>query len=376
MKKQSDEALSAYVSEVENTENNNTTQQAPLFNEGVKGPKSGSAITGVHSPASTQGPSAEPIRQFTPTTAKIEPVQQKQMSETAKQAVEQRLHGRTDLPTEETTGIHYKNNLGYLKIPIDSLPTQGMFYPEGTEITIRAARGAEIKHWSTMNDQDLAQISQTDDILNYIVERCVSVRLPGIPGGNWKDLKDVDRLYLLLAVREFTFLDGENELMVPVSEGRDIPVTKEMIDFIHIPDDIMKHYSPEQKCFVFRLKNGKVINMYIPSLGVSQWLKNYAQQKAAARQGFDTDFILYAPMLINDFRRLSQRAYEQMVAESAGWSAKEWSIVSYVRDSLAAASEPVIKYQDENGAEVTIPLTFRGGIKNLFIIHDPLSDVD
>lgn len=292
---------------------------------------------------------------------------------TAESARAQRLHGRDDLPTEEETGLKYRDNLGYLKIDVASLPTQGMFYPEGTEIRIRAARGEEIKHWSTMNDQDLNQLSQVDDILNYIIERCVSVKLPGIMGGNWKDLKDVDRFYLLLAVREFTFLDGDNELMVPISEGKDIPVTKEMIDFIQIPDDIMKHYSPEERCFVFKLKTGRTIRMHIPSLGVTQWLKNYAQAKQQAREGFDTDFILYAPMLISDFRRLSQRAYEEMVAEAQGWNVQEWSLVSHVRDSLSAASEAKIKYTNENGQEVTIPLTFRGGLKALFTISDPLS---
>lgn len=295
------------------------------------------------------------------------------VASTKQQAREQRLHGRTDLPTEETTGLKYKDNLGYLRIDIKSLPTQGIFYPDGTEVMIRAARGEEIKHWSTMNDQDLSQLSQVDDILNYIIERCVSVKLPGVVGGNWKDLKDVDRFYLLLAVREFTFLDGDNELMVPISEGKDIPVTKEMIDFIQIPDDIMQHYSPEEKCFVFNLKTGRTIRMHIPSLGVTQWLKNYAQAKQQIREGYDTDFILYAPMLISDFRKLSQRAYEAMVADAAGWTTKEWSLVSYVRDSLAAASEAKIKYQDENGQEVTIPLTFRGGLKALFTISDPLS---
>ena len=146
-----------------------------------------------------------------------------------------------------------------------------------------------------------------------------------------------------------------------------------MIDFIQIPDDIMKHYSPEERCFVFKLKTGRTIRMHIPSLGVTQWLKNYAQAKQQAREGFDTDFILYAPMLISDFRKLSQRAYEAMVAESSSWTVQEWSLVSHVRDSLAAASEAKIKYTNENGQEVTIPLTFRGGLKALFTISDPLS---
>lgn len=344
MNKKSNDALNLYVEEQEKNTNTDAVQQQPAQQKQQK--------------------QAAVQQEFRPA------------NKTAEMAREQRLHGRDDLPTDEIGILHYKDNLGWLKIPIDSLPTQGLFYPEGTEISIRAARGAEIKHWSTMNDQDINQIGQVDDILNYIIERCVTMKVPGVLGGNWKDLKDIDRFYLLLAIREFTFLDGDNELMVPVSEGKDIPVTKEMIDFIKIPDEIMKFYSPEDRCFVFNLKDGKVIKMYIPSLGVTQWLKNYAQNKAAAREGFDTDFILYAPMLIHDFRRLSQRAYEQMVSDSAGWSVKEWSLVSYVRDLLSAAAEPKLKYQDENGAEVTIPLTFRGGIKSLFTVQGILDFVN
>lgn len=265
------------------------------------------------------------------------------------------------------------SNLGYLDIDIKSLPTAGNFYPSGTTIKIRAARGEEIKHWSTMNDQDINQLSQIDDILNYIIERCVFVKMPGVLGASWKDLKDVDRFYLLLAVREFTFPDGENELMVPLSEGKSMPVTKEMIDFVKIPEKIMQHYDPVERCFVFTLKNGKKFRMHIPSLGVTQWCKNYSAAKQAAREGFDTDFMLYAPMLISDYRNLSQRAYEEMVAEANHWSTSEWSLVSYVRDELMKASEASIKYTDDNGAEVTVPLTFRGGIKALFLIQDPLS---
>ena len=268
-------------------------------------------------------------------------------------------------------GTIYKDNLGYMRIELNTLPTGGLFYPEGTIIRIRAARGAEIKHWSTMNDQDLDQLSQVDDILNYIIEKCVNVEIPGMIS-SWKDLKDIDRFYLLLAVREFTFLDGDNELMVPISENKSIPVTKEMIDFIKIPEEIMKFYSPEEKCFLFHLPS-KDLRMYIPSLGASQWLKNYAQNKVNAREGFDSDFLLFAPMLINDFRLLSQRTYEQMVEETTMWSVKEWSLISYVRDTLAAASQPKLTYTDDDGKEVTIPLTFRGGLKALFTLQDPLS---
>ena len=148
-----------------------------------------------------------------------------------------------------------------------------------------------------------------------------------------------------------------------------------MIDFIQIPEEIMKYYNPQNKCFTFKLKTGKTINMHIPSLGATQWLKTYAQAKGAANEGFDTDFILFAPMLIGDFRRLSQRAYEEMVVESQNWSASEWSLIAFVRDALQAAAKAKISYRSEDGTEMSVPLNFRGGIKALFTIYDPLSNL-
>ena len=109
-------------------------------------------------------------------------------------------------------------------------------------------------------------MSYVDDILSYMIEKCCSVEIPNRPGNCWRDLKNVDRMYILLSIREFTFLDGQNELMVPVSETEDIPVKKEMIDFVDFPEDVMRFYKPDQKCFVFNI-NGNMLRMHIPSIG-------------------------------------------------------------------------------------------------------------
>ena len=80
-------------------------------------------------------------------------VPQKTMAEIAR---ENRTHGKEGMPvTGNGSGLKYRDNIGWLKIDVKTLPTQGLFYPDGMEISIRAARGEEIKHWSTMNDQDI-----------------------------------------------------------------------------------------------------------------------------------------------------------------------------------------------------------------------------
>ena len=220
----------------------------------------------------------------------------KSMAEIAR---ENRTHGREGIPvTGNGSGLKYKDNIGWLKIDVKTLPTQGLFYPDGFEISIRAARGEEIKHWSTMNDQDINQLSRVDDILNYMIE----------------------------------------------------------------------------KCFIFNVA-GNPMKVHVPSLGVNDWLKKYVAQKINAKEGYDEDFITYAPMLIKDYRGLGQRAYEEMVGASRLWNVKEWSVLAYVTEKLGGATEPKIKYINEDGGEVEIPLTFRGGIRSLFVLSNPLLSI-
>ena len=339
-KKTEEDLLSAYVA----------SEETPI----TKSPFKSATIEAIQQPAESQAP------------------EYKSMAEMAR---ENRTHGIEGVPvTGNGSGLKYKDNIGWLKTAVKTLPTHGLFYPDGFEISIRAARGEEIKHWSTMNDQDINQLSRVDDILNYMIEKCCNVKNPNHPGNCWKDLKNVDRFYILLAIKEFTFIDGENELMVPISEDKQIPVVKEMIDFVNIPDEIMKFYNLDEKCFIFNVA-GNPMKVHVPSLGVNDWLKKYVAQKINAKEGYDEDFITYAPMLIKDYRGLSQRAYEEMVGASRLWNVKEWSVLAYVTEKLGGATEPKIKYINEDGGEVEIPLTFRGGIRSLFVLSNPLLSI-
>jgi len=264
--------------------------------------------------------------------------------------------------------ISFANRLGYQKIPIQDLPTQGKFYPEGTEIIIRAANAGEIRHWSTLNDQDL---SSMDDMLNYIIERCVSIKTSG-PYSSWKDIKEVDRFYLLLAIREYTFIKGENKLQVKVSETKKIDVNKNMIDYVNFTDDLMQFYSEQDRCFVLQFSSGKIMKVNIPSVGVTSWLKSYFQRKQQMQQPYDTDFIGYAPFVIQDWRGLNDNVYEKYVLDSNAWTTEEISCLTEIKDLFKETVDPVIKYTDDGGMEHTAPLNFSGGIKAIFIISGAL----
>lgn len=272
-----------------------------------------------------------------------------------------------DIRLQEIKSDLASSGLGFIEIPIDSLPTQGLFYPEGTRIFVRAAQGAELRHWSMTNEQELSEI---DDALNYIFQRCVKISFPD-GKSTWEDTKDIDRLYLILAVRDFTFEEGQNELKINVSEKETIVVHKENISFIELGEKIMKYYNSTEKCFTFPTKNKlfPTLNFYLPSLGVTRWLKGYIQKKSQSNVGFDKEFVTVAPMLIKDHRKLNEKTYTDLINQSMSFTNYEWSLISKVKSAIENSVTPKLKYVDAGGAEQETPLNFQGGIKAIFNLN-------
>jgi hypothetical protein len=281
---------------------------------------------------------------------------------------------KVDLPWQKDSDhISLGNQIGWGPVNTLDLPTQGFFYPEGTEIAIRAAATAEIRHWSTLNEEDLSSL---DDMLNYVLERCCTVKFPGNQLSSWKDIKEVDRFYILLAIRERTFVKGENMLQVKISENKKIDVSKDMVDYITFDDRLMKYYDTEKRCIFLKFKSGKTVSVHLPSVGVTNWLKNYINRKSRSQEPFDQDFLNFAPFVIKDWRGLNDASYEKFVYEFQNWSNAEISMLTEIRKIFADTINPVIKYRDEQGGERIIPLNFQGGIKSLLLISDPFSELN
>lgn len=266
------------------------------------------------------------------------------------------------------------NQIGWIPLPIKDLPTQGLFYPVGTTIAIRAANGGEIRHWSTLQEDD---ISALDDMLNYIIERCVTIKSDNQDVRlSWKDIKEVDRFYLLLSIHELTFADGENKLEVKITDTKKLTVKKEMINYVNFGPKLMQYYNEEERCFVLKFKTGKVIKLDVPCIGVTQWLKRYVMRKSDNQEYLDQDYLSYAPFLIRNWRGLSEDVYIQYIEESHKWDVNVISLLVQVKKLFADTVNPVIKFVDEGGVEQQVPLAFQGGFKSIFIISDPFGQLE
>ena len=286
------------------------------------------------------------------------------------------------LPWEREKNYALGNQIGWIPLPANDLPTRGLFYPEGTVIAIRSATGAEIRHWSTLNDDPNTNpnyLSDMDDMLNYVIERCITIKANNPDSGvylSWKDIKEVDRFYLLLAIHELTFPNGENKLQVKVAENKNIDVRKDMVSYITLDPELMKRYDEVDRCFVFRLKTGRVLKLDIPSVGVTQWLKNYIIRKQSEQRSFDSDYLNFAPFVIRQWKGLTDEVYHKYVDDSQSWDVTTISLMVHVKKLFADTINPVVRFTDEGGTEQTAPLNFQGGVKSLFLISDPFGQLE
>lgn len=291
------------------------------------------------------------------------------------------LPANTQMPWEREAARPIGNQIGWIPLPIGDMPTQGLFYPKDTVIAIRSANGAEIRHWSTLQEDPTnpQYYLLLDDMLNYIIERCVTIKANNPETGaflSWKDIKEVDRFYLLLAIHELTFPNGENKLQVKISDTKKIDVRKDMVSYITLDPKLMQYYDEDERCFVLRVKGAaKDIKLDIPSVGVTQWIKGYIQRKQRASEQFDEDYLAYAPFIIRSYKGLNDSVYNHFVEESNKWDNVTISVMAYVKQLFTDTIDPVLKFVDEGGAERTTPLNFQGGIKSVFLIPDPFGQL-
>ena len=140
--------------------------------------------------------------------------------------------------------------LGYHAIPVNSLPSAGMFYPEGTELHIRSAKVAEIRHFSTMDENNILDV---DEKLNSILESCTRVT-SNKKRMSYKDLLEEDRFFLILSIRDLTFPEPESQLSVDHvdknGETHKIEISKDNFTYFKVPENLDKYYDREERTFL------------------------------------------------------------------------------------------------------------------------------
>ena len=267
-------------------------------------------------------------------------------------------------------------------IPVGNLPSKGFGYPEGFEIAIKASGVKEIRQFSTVDEDDRIDL---DDKLNTIISKCMKIRWNGgflEPYDLWYE----DRLYIIMCIRDMTFLRGENKIMLPVTKNCTKPdcevpdmieLRSNLLDSFVVDQDILKRYSNESYSFKFIPKDGSPeMDLYIPTVGVTTICRKILSEKRRKGKIFDESFAKVASFIIPDWRGLDESVYDQYERAAEEWSPLQFSIADQITEKINFATKSRINSKCEScDGEVTAEISFPGGYRSLFVISDIFSQL-
>jgi len=281
-----------------------------------------------------------------------------------------KLENKIDDPELE----RIKASMDYVNIPLTDLPSQGRFYPEGTRISIRAARVGEIREFSIINEEDPKDIR---DKMTYIVSQCTKVYFGNTPG-HYKDLLEDDRIILVLKIRELTFVDGQSSIKIPVPAGacqtpgchpqKTVDFSSNKLEFLKPSEKLEKYYDPAERCYNIQTKRFGQIRLYPPTIGVTSVIADWIREQQKDNNKIDAALAEILPYIIKDWRGFSEKQVFTKLTELAGWSTEKFALVLRLKDEISVGIEFEITETCENcGGEIKIPVTFPDGFRSLFV---------
>ena len=262
----------------------------------------------------------------------------------------------------------------YHNIPLDCLPSLGRFYPDNTQITIRAARVDEIREFSAIDETDIKDVT---DKLTYMVSQCVKVYYGNIPG-SFRDLLSADRIVLILKIREITFLDGMSSIKLPVPANAcetsgcktqdTVIFNSTKLNFTTPAPELEKYYDSVNKCYNVRTKSFGTITLFPPSIGVTSIITNWIVEQAKEEKKFDAVLTEIMQYLVGNWRRLNNKSIFNILGELSSWPTEKFALVYRLIEKINIGIEFELKDRCETcGGEITVPITFPDGYKSLFV---------
>lgn len=264
--------------------------------------------------------------------------------------------------------------LGYHNVEVVNMPSGGMFYPEDIKISIRSAKVAEIRHFSSIDENNVFDV---DEKLNYILEACTQItsakkRL------SYKDILEEDRFFLILSIRDLTFPEPESNLTVEhvdkKGDKHTVEVKKDYFTYFKIPETLDKYYDEEHKSFMIETKSFGTIEMRPPTIGIMKKMTAYIKERQEKKEKIDQSVLQVMPYMVMDWRGFTDKDIFQFEVEMNGWSNKKFSLIYKLAEEMKVGVKPDMRVQIGDDWE-DVPIGFRDGIKSLFIVQDFTSEL-
>lgn len=262
------------------------------------------------------------------------------------------------------------NILGWHDVNLADLPSKGKFYPVDLRMQIRSAKAAEIRHFSTMDESNYIDM---EDKLNSIIESCCKLET-ATKRLSYKDVLEEDRIILLLKIRDLTFPEPENKIilkgkMTESNKQVEIELSTRYMVSNEVPEEIEKYYSIQERTYVIKTRSAGTVRMHPPTIGIMQEITKYLKDRQEKGAEYDKAFIQVLPYMISDWRVLNSKKIFELEIQYKGWDERKFMVIYRLAERMKIGIETTLE-KEIDGEIAKAPLNFPGGIKSLFIISD------
>jgi hypothetical protein len=266
---------------------------------------------------------------------------------------------------------------------LETLPSKGMFYPKGAEILLRSAKTKEIRHWSTIDEDDPVDVR---DKINFILNSCSKFHNSSGRPLNFNDFLEIDRYHILFRIYELTFPNQENKLWANIKcdaptcghVNRTQVLSMNLKGFT-MPAELLKWYSEEHRCFVIvSEKLNETFALYMPTIGVDTKFRQKKIDEISRGIEIDASFYEFGPYLIQDWRATTPQTLTDLKFKSNAWPDNKFMFVHKFTNELKKSSLNKAASLCEKCKQITESHIFLEGsftVKDFFIVSAGLDEL-
>jgi hypothetical protein len=267
----------------------------------------------------------------------------------------------------------------FISIDPNSLPA-GIFYKQGTKISIKAASVADVQEYSVVDDSNLLDVTEK---MNLILSRCVRFIHPNGMVGNYKDLKDNDRLSLIFMIRELTFQKGNNlakdvtcdncnhEFKIEFRATHSQTIKRTFVHY-EMDEELKDFYNPNTKTIDINI-NDNIWKLSPPTIGLQEiFYENLKEKIKNNNKNPNVSFLKIIPFTLWDRNKISDDGIKAKEKEYKEMDMETFQTLNYIVDKMKFGIKGLETKCPVCGSEVHTDMSFPKGASNIFVISSPL----
>lgn len=266
--------------------------------------------------------------------------------------------------------------LRHIEVNRDIMLYRSMFYPTDWKFKCRAAFGAEVANFSTIDNEDPLSVH---DGINDLLKNCLRIETGNGATVSYRKLYEFDRLWFVLFIRDLTMMNPETRLNYEAScehcsEKNVVTLSHDTLVETPLSDLAKKYFDEHERAFIVRTKSYGDIKIQPSNLHRAELLREWMQSEMQKKNTPDKSFIKLYWLLVNEdndtFVDSVERARVKFI-ELSNSDPKKVAVYLKLASELQVGLSQEVKFICEQcGREAHTDIRFPDGISNLLLPAD------